>query len=182
MARVPMITQKTDLAPEHHKAFDSIAASRGSVRGPFSVLLHSPEMASRAAHLGAYLRFEGKLSNADKELAIISVAREMDCQFEWAGHVVLARKAGVREAAITAIRDRKAPAGLTPEEAQIVGYAQQLLRNHRVDEATFRALRDRIGTTGLVELTTTVGYYGMIACNLNAFEVTPEAGAELLPV
>jgi 4-carboxymuconolactone decarboxylase len=88
----------------------------------------------------------------------------------------------VREEAIAAIRDRKAPAGLTPEEAQIVEYVRQLLRAHRVDPATFDALRARLGVEVLVELTATLGYYGMIACTLNAFEVMPSAGDDLLPV
>ena len=44
------------------------------------------------------------------------------------------------------------------------------------------ALRARLGVDGLVELTATAGYYGMLACTLNAFDVTPEAGAEVLNV
>jgi 4-carboxymuconolactone decarboxylase len=105
----------------------------------------------------------------------------MDCQFEWAYHVVEARKVGVREEAITAVREARTD-GLTPDEALIVRYVTLLFRRHRVDQATFDALRTRLGVDGLVELTATVGYYGMLACTLNAFDVTPEAGAEVLNV
>jgi hypothetical protein len=51
MARVKQITSKNELSDEHHGIFDSIASSRGRISGPFSVLLHSPEIAGRAAHL-----------------------------------------------------------------------------------------------------------------------------------
>ena len=182
MARIPLIEKKDDLPADHHAAWDLIAQSRGRVAGPFGVLLHSPEAAKRAAHLGAYLRFESALSGVHRELAILATARAMDCRYEWAAHVPLAKKAGVRAEAIAAIRDRRAPSGLAADEAQIVAYVSQLLRDHRVDEPTFAAMRERFGTQGLVELTTTAGYYAMIACALNAFDLAPEPGADLLPV
>jgi 4-carboxymuconolactone decarboxylase len=97
-------------------------------------------------------------------------------------HAVLARKAGVREEVITAIRERTAPAGLTPAEAQIFGFAAALLRHHRVTDEAFAALQARFGLEGLVDLTAVVGYYAMIACALNAFGVEPTPGEPLLPV
>lgn len=181
MPRVPLIQAKTDLDPRHHAAWDAITESRGRIVGPYKVLLHSPELAQRMAHLGTHLRFESGLPGDVKELAILSVAREMDCVFEWAAHAPLARKAGVREEAIAAIRDRR-PQGLTAEEAPVVQYVSQLLGKRRVDEPTFRAAEARFGVQGVVDLTALAGYYGMIACTLNAFEVTPDAGMEPLPV
>jgi 4-carboxymuconolactone decarboxylase len=182
MARVPLISRKDEVPPEHQAAFDAIAESRGRVAGPFAVLLHSPEVAKRAAHLGAYLRFESSLAGAERELAILATARAMDCRYEWAAHVPLARKAGVRIEAITAIRTRQAPQGLTPAEAEIVAYAVALLSSHRVEGALFEGLRKRLGPRAMVELTAIVGYYALIACTLNAFEVQPDPGADLLPV
>ena len=180
MARIPTIQKREELAPAERAIYDRIVQSRGEVRGPFTVLLHSPELAGRTAELGAYVRFQSRLPVKDKELIVLTVAREMDCRFEWAAHVVLARNAGVREEAIRAIREGLAPQGLAPDEAQLVLYVQQLLRAHRVEEATFRALQERFGVELLVELTGTVGYYAMLACTLNAFEVAPEPGADLL--
>lgn len=181
MARVPLVASKDDVPAGHAHVWDQIASSRGKVVGPFTVLLHRPELARRTAELGAYVRFESILGAVDRELAIIALARELDCQFEWAYHVLEARKVGVREEAIAAVREARMD-GLTPEEALIVRYVGLLFRRHRVDQATFDALRARLGVDGLVELTATVGYYGMLACTLNAFEVTPEAGAEALHV
>ena len=169
------------MAAGHEHVWDQIASSRGRVVGPFAVLLHRPELARRTSELGAYIRFEGTLGAGERELAIIALAREMDCQFEWAYHVAEARKVGVREEAITAVREARMD-GLTADEALIVRYVGQLFRRHRVDQATFDALRARLGVDGLIELTATIGYYGMLACTLNAFDVTPEEGAEVLNV
>jgi 4-carboxymuconolactone decarboxylase len=181
MARVKTIETKADVPRGGEAVWDAIAESRGRVVGPFKVLLHVPELARRAAQTGAYVRFEGTLPQDVRELAILTVGREMDCLFEWAAHAPLARKAGVREAAIAAIRDRRFDA-LTADERGVVDYVSQLIAKKRVAEPVFRALEKRFGVPGVVELTGTVGHYLFIACTLNAFEVTPDASMEQLPV
>jgi 4-carboxymuconolactone decarboxylase len=182
MARIPLITRSDDLAAAHREVWARIAKSRGSVVGPFAALLHSPSLADRTAELGAYIRFESMLSAPDRELVILTVARVFDCRFEWAAHVREARKAGVRAEAIDAIRRRSAPAGLGEDEAPLVAYVTALLVSHRVDDAMVAALRARLGIQGVVELTATVGYYAMLACTLNAFDVRPAPGEEELDV
>lgn len=181
MARISTITHRDELAPEHHAVWERIARSRGLVEGPFAVLLHSPSLADRIAHLGAHVRFESALDGRLRELVVATTARELDCRFEWAAHAPLARAAGLSDTVLAAIRDRRAPAGLGAEDAQVAAYVQQLLRQHRVDETTFRELEARLGVSALVELTAAVGYYAMLAAVLNAFEVAPKPDADLLP-
>jgi hypothetical protein len=45
MPRVAPITGKSDVAAEHHDVVDGVLKVFGQVRGPFSMLLHSPELA-----------------------------------------------------------------------------------------------------------------------------------------
>jgi len=181
MARIHQITSKDEVAPEHHSIFDSITGSRGRISGPFSVLLHSPEVAGRAAHLGAYIRFDSTLTPPQKELAIATTAREMDCMYEWGAHETLARKAGVRDEALSVIANRGELDALTDEEALIVRYGRELLRDHRVSKDTYDAAWSKFGDQGVTELTATFGYYSMLACALNAFEVEPTADMPKLP-
>ena len=70
MARLPLITSKDQLATKDHAIADGIIGSRGSLHGPFSVFLHSPEVAGRIAHLGAYVRFEGTLDMRDRKSVV----------------------------------------------------------------------------------------------------------------
>ncbi len=56
MARLPDMT-RDHLKPEDQQFYDAIADSRGSVRGPYGVLLHSPDLAARVAHTGTYVRY-----------------------------------------------------------------------------------------------------------------------------
>src|SRR3989454_8781537 len=182
MPRVTPITTKEQVASEHRPIFDAVAEGRGSVRGPFSIMMFSPEMCSRVLNTSNFLRFQSSVKPKEGELAIIATAREKDCPFVWAAHVTLARKAGTREEAISVVRDRKDVSGLAPDERAIVSYVRQLLRTNRVEQAVFDALKDRYRVPWVVELTRVIGHYGMITGLLNAFEMAPPADAEQLPV
>jgi len=60
MARLTPITSKDQVPAKDHPIVEAIVGSRGTLQGPFSMFLHSPELASRVAHLGALVRFEGR--------------------------------------------------------------------------------------------------------------------------
>ncbi|HBF00934.1 MAG: carboxymuconolactone decarboxylase family protein [Dehalococcoidia bacterium] len=180
MARIKQITSKKDISNEHHGIFDSIASSRGRISGPFSVLLHSPEVAGRAAHLGAYIRFESLLKDDDREVAIITAAREMNCNYEWAAHVPIAMEAGITQEVVDVINERGSTDEVAPNYSLIIRYARQLINEKKVDQETFEQAVSKYGEQGVTELTATIGYYGMLACALNVFEVTPESGKPTL--
>ncbi len=180
--RVPLIEAANQMAPEDRRHFESIAASRGgTIPGPFTVLLHSPEVGSRSAHVGAYIRFESGLADQERELAICLGARALDCCYVWADHAPLARKAGVTQKLLEAVGSGRAPEGLDQPQADIAAYVLQVLRTNHVEEAVFQPLYRRMGVAKLVDLTATAGYYAMLGTTLNAFEVEPPPGSDVLP-
>ena len=75
--------------------------------GPYSLLLHMPEMAQRLEALRTYIRGEASLPQKLQELVMISVAREMDCAYIWYAHAAAARQAGVRDDIVDNIRDKR---------------------------------------------------------------------------
>ena len=123
MARLPSITSKEQVAAKDHAAFDAIVASRGAVQGPFTMFLNSPELAGRAAHLGAYVRFEGSLDMRVRVLAAMTVAREYEALYVWGAQTGGARRLGVPETTIAAIRENHSD-GMPPEDAQIVAFTR----------------------------------------------------------
>ena len=181
MARLPELTERDQIPQDKRSIFDAIARSRGKVGAPFSVLMNSPEVAGRAAHLGAYVRFETTLSPPDRELAVLTTSRELDCDFEWSSHLPLALEVGIRTEAIDAVANDGDLDPLTEGEATIVRFGRELLRAHRVSDGTFQAARDRLGPQGVTDLVATFGYYSMLACVLNALEVEPPPGSPRLP-
>jgi 4-carboxymuconolactone decarboxylase len=171
MARIATIDKKEDLAPENQKVYDAIAQSRGVVGGPWRALLHSPEIAHRTMHLGSYVRFESSLEKKLIEMTALVAARELDCKHEWAAHVNHGQKAGIPLATIRAVHQRQGVEHFSTEDAQIVSFVREMLHSHRVSEPTFQAIYGRFGEKGMVELTATIGYYAMLACTLNTFDV-----------
>lgn len=172
--RVPFLTDREAVPTEGRTHYDSIAASRGRIVPPYAVLLNSPELAGRAANLGAYVRFEGVLSDVDRERAILTTAREQECAFEWAAHVPIAEEAGVEAATIEQIEERAAPTAFAGNAGETVAFCRELVADKRLSTATYEPVHERLGDRGVVELVATVGYYSMIACVLNAFEVLPD--------
>ena len=181
MAKLPLITGKEQVPAKDHAIVDSIIASRGGVHGPFTVFLHSPEISGRVAHLGAYVRFEGSLDMRARVLAAMTVAREFEAMYVWGAQTGGACRLGVPETTISAIRDNHSRV-IPPGDAEIVDFTRQLLRQHRVDDQAFRKLQDRLGNDQLIQLTTAIGYYSLLSMTVNACELEPSTGAEVLKV
>jgi len=171
MARISTISKKEELAPEHQNVYDAIAQSRGVVGGPWLALLHSPEIAARTAHLGSYIRFESSLEHKVVEFTALVAARELECKHEWAAHIMHGQKAGIPMETIRAVHQKQGAESFSSEDAQIVSFVREMIHSHRVNEATFQAIYGRFGEKGMVELTATIGYYAMLACTLNTFDV-----------
>ncbi|HVC63683.1 MAG TPA: hypothetical protein VND19_25365 [Acetobacteraceae bacterium] len=179
MARLPYVTSREQVAPQDHAVFDSIVASRGAVQGPFTMFLHSPELAGRVAHLGAYVRFEGSLDMRVRVLAAMTVAREFEALYVWGAQAGGARRLGVPETTIAAIRENHAR-GIPPEDAQIVEFTRQLLRKHRADDAMAKAMLARFGNDAFIQLTGAIGYYCLLCMTVNACELEAAPNAEVL--
>jgi 4-carboxymuconolactone decarboxylase len=179
MARAPQITEKSQIAAEWYPLFDRIVAARGRVGGPYSILLHAPAVADRVDQLSGALRSETEVDAQGFVLAALAVARAKDCLFVWSVQAPNARRAGVSEEAIAAIRARNTGA-LTEDQADIVSYAQQLAAANRIDAATFDRLMARHGVRWMVELTTIAGHFGLICGVNNAFEVPPSPQGDQL--
>ena len=173
MARIAPATRDS-VPAEQRAAFDTFVQQRGNVpsQGPLSIMIHVPEMLQRGEHLRAYLRGDAaSLPVKIRELAMILTARELDCQFIWNAHAALARQAGVRDDIVDRLREKKELTGLAPDEAAVVNYGREFFRTHQVSQATFDAALAQFGVRGLIELTTLMGYYALLAFNINAFGV-----------
>jgi 4-carboxymuconolactone decarboxylase len=179
MARLTPITSKDQVAAQDHSIVDAIVESRGALQGPFTMFLHCPELAGRLAHLGAFVRFEGSLDMRIRVLAAMVTAREFDAVYVWGAQTGSARRQGVPETTITAIREKHSR-GIPAEDAQIVDFTRQLLQTHRVDDVAIKALQERFGNDGLIQLTGAIGYYSMLAMTVNACELEAAPGAEVL--
>lgn len=181
MARLPSITKKDQVPAQYHHIYDAVAASRGGVHGPFSMLMHCPPLAAHFVTLGGYVRFEGELDKRIRAIAAMTVAREFDTMYVWGAQAGSARRLGTPESTIAAVREGHSR-GVPAEDAQIIDFTRELIRKHRVSNEVMAALQKRFGNFQLVELTGTIGYYSMLCMTANACELETGEGADVLPL
>ncbi len=181
MPRIAPIAGKTDVPAQYHPIVDEVLKVFGNVRGPFSMLLHSPKLAEKMLAIGNFYRDESVVAGKDRSLAILVGVRERQGAYVWSAQVNAARRAGVREEAIDVIRKKGDAGKLTAEEREIITYAEQLFRKNKVEQAAFDALLKRHGAQWLLELTAGASYYGILCSVVNAFEVPAPADGDKLP-
>jgi 4-carboxymuconolactone decarboxylase len=183
MSRIALLTRE-GLSPAQAEVYNSInAGARGGVRGPFRVLLHSPDLAKRVEQLGVYLRFQCKMAERLRELAITIIAEHWHAGYEWYAHAPLAVKQGIPEGVLEAVVKGERPAFTEEADEIVYDYVTGLLKKGRVSQQVFIRTRALLGEDGIVDLTGLVGYYTLLALQLNAFEVpVPEDGTTPWPV
>src|SRR5688572_17869360 len=152
MARLTKISSKEQLPAKHHAVADAVIKSRGGIHGPFSMFMHCPALAGHLEAIGGYVRFQGSLDMRVRVLAAMVVAREFDALYVWGAQTGSARKQGVPEATITAIREKHSR-GVPKEDAEIIDFTRTLLTKHRVPASAFESLQKRFGEEQLIELT-----------------------------
>jgi 4-carboxymuconolactone decarboxylase len=172
---------ESKLSPEQRRIWDDCKAGpRGAVPPPVHVWLKSPSLADFAHRVGAHVRFGTPFTPKQTEIAILVTARYWTAQFEWAAHVRLGLQAGLTQAQIDAIAERKAPEFDDPDDRLVYEFAHSYYQNHRVDDATYERVQKRWGDKGVVDLAGLIGYYSFVSVTLNVFEVPTPPGAKLL--
>src|SRR6202158_4481249 len=93
--RMAKITPENMTEAQREAAAELASGPRGEVRGPFNVLLRSPELMSPLQKVGEYLRFRCQLDRRIAEMATLIAARHWTQVYEWNAHHPLALKAGL---------------------------------------------------------------------------------------
>lgn len=179
--RFPMIPadKLTDVQKKVVTAISS--GPRGGFAGPFVPLLRSPELENRLQNVGAYLRYQAAIGRRNTEFVILITARNWTQQYEWGQHAPIAQKEGIKPETIAAISEGRRPAGMTEEEDMLYNFADELLHNKTVSEATYARVKAKFGEQGVIDVTALMGYYTTLAMIMNVAQTPPDAGAALLP-
>ena len=159
------------LTPEQAVMVESVlVGKRGSMQGPYNVLLRSPELGDLAQKFGAHTRFNSSLPIALNELAILLVARYWTAQFVWWAHKNIAIEAGLNIALINAIAtgcELEDVASLDPDTKSVHAFCKELLNTKRVSDTTYAAAVKQFGERGIVDLMGTMSYYTLVSMSLN---------------
>lgn len=158
-----------EMTLEQKALMDRVVSGKleGGTNGPLNVLLRSPDYGEAILRYGAYVRFHSPLPTKLNELAALVTIRDWGAQFPWYAHHRAAAQAGLDESIIGAIAQGKQPVFKSPEEQAVYNFCAELLRTRQTGDNTFRAVKDRVGERGVVELMGVMGYYQVVSMLLN---------------
>jgi 4-carboxymuconolactone decarboxylase len=157
---------------------DRIRARRGGQLQPLDeLLLLSPPVADGWSALLGAIRGEMVLDGRLRELVILRIAVLNGAGYEWQAHEPYARRCGVTDAEIEAVRHGPADPVFGPAERAVLSYADTMTREVAVGAELFGQLAELLGPRELMELTATVACYNMVSRFLVALEISmPEDG------
>jgi 4-carboxymuconolactone decarboxylase len=171
------------LTEAQKKVVKEFAEGRGyEVRGPFTPLLRSPDLMTRAVGMSDYVRFKSVIAPRVAELVILVVAREWTQQYEWAAHYRNALKEGLKREIADAIGESRRPDAMAEDEGIAYDFATEILRSKRISDTTWGRAVAKFGDQGVVDLLGTVGYFNFLSIVMNGARTPLNDGSPgLLP-
>jgi alkylhydroperoxidase family enzyme len=168
MARLPY-PDPTTLAPETQELLGKLP--------PLNIfrMMGGGEGLLRAyVGLGNHLLAKSKLDPVLREIAILRVGALSNARYEVFHHERIARGLGMSESLFAAIRLGADDPALDETQRLVVRFTDDVVRNVRASDETFRPLAARLSVQELEELTVTIGYYMMTCRFLETFDVDVE--------
>ena len=176
MARVPYLNRE-DLPESDRDVFDRLAEERGRPVGNlFRALAHTPNLLRRFVSLGGHLRNRTALDPKLRELAILTVGRLAEAEYEFVHHWNLALGVGVTRQKLERLGDFERAGVFDDHERAVIRYAVEATSKVSVSDGTFGALRAFLDDKQIVELVQNVAFYNMVVRILVPLRIELEAG------
>jgi alkylhydroperoxidase family enzyme len=148
----------------------------------FRMMAHAEANMMPAMRLANSILRRQKLSDVNRELLILMVAKLEGGEYEWRQHVPIALGVGVTQPQIDALElgshDDKA---FNEAERALLAFGREVTENVRVPEPVFARMREHYSGQEVVEAIFAIGFYMMMARLTEATEVDldPAAGMAL---
>lgn len=176
MSRIPR-AKREELSPEHQKIWDHIHAARTGGGGPYSILCHVPVLAGHVAATEDYFRLHSGLPDADREIIILTAARELEAHYPWTRHEIRAHKAGIGPEVIEALRVKAPLERFNGREKLLVEMTRGLLRDHNLTDDLFARAAAELGRDRLIEAVGLLGHYITIGLVAKVFAIEAPEGS-----
>jgi alkylhydroperoxidase family enzyme len=175
MSKLPNATRES-MTPAQQKIWDKVHEGKTGGGGPYSMLMHSPEMAQHFAATEDYFRTNSLLPDADREIIILTAAREVDAHYAWSRHEVRARNVGIRPEVIEALRAKAPIDRFAGKERLLVEFTRTLMHDHTLPDEVFGRMEKEFGRAKFIEAVGLLGHYITIGTVIRLFDVRPAEG------
>jgi len=176
MARLPYVTRE-QLPASESSLFDEIEAQFGRLNNIFRMLAHHPLLLRCVIQMSDGLRHATRLDAKLRELAILTVGRLTECEYEMVHHGALAPRLGVRPEQIEWLADWESDPEFNEQERAVICYAAEATKSVAVSDATFNALGEFLDQEQIIELVLNVAFYNMVVRVLVPLEIDLEPDA-----
>jgi 4-carboxymuconolactone decarboxylase len=109
---------------------------------------------------------------------LLMAARNWDAQYSWNAHVRQAIEAGIPEAAVKAVAEKREAVFDDDADQAFYQFCREVLENHFVSDETFARALEHFGPKGLVDTIGALGNFTMLGMCLNTFQVDLQADRE----
>ncbi len=162
MARVRLLSND-EASPEAKKIYEKLEGNGAKILNLYRTLAHSPEAMLGCMKLGNALLSGTKLSPKLRELVILRIAGLCGSTYERTQHYPIALEAGVTGEQISEVDRWQQSKQFTDEERAVLQYADEVAQIVNVKDETFATIKKFLTEQEIVELTLTIGYWGLIA-------------------
>ena len=172
-----------EMTPLQRAMADRAVNGRGTT-GTFNINVRDVELTDLLWPVGERVRFHMTVGERLKELSILIAGRYWGAQFEWLAHRNAGVRAGLSEATVRAIAEGRRPANLPADEEAVYNFCTEFFKTHQVSDATFQAVKDKIGERGIVEIIGAAGQYQMVSLfmNVDRYPLELNQKPELMPL
>jgi alkylhydroperoxidase family enzyme len=174
MARVGILKNE-QAAPAIREIFQKMEANGSRVTNIFRVMAHCPRVGLYFLRMADSILYKGAVPPKLRELAILRVGIICQAKYEFTHHVPIALGTGIKQEQIDVLPDWEKSEQFIEQERAVLRYTDEVTKNIRVKDDTFAAVRNLLNEEGIVELTATIGYYGMVCRILEALQVELES-------
>jgi 4-carboxymuconolactone decarboxylase len=182
MARIPYVERDTNTA-ESREAYAELSKNPTGKQFGFrdvpnvmKALANSPRLAGAISQLGQYFMSEATLDPRMRELAVLILMKRLNCEYGFVNHIGVARQTGVSREQIDQVDSYQTSPLFNDSDRLILRYAEELTLRAKVDDELFSAVQRLIGNRNVLDLNAAVGFWNMMARNLNGLQIDLESG------
>jgi len=139
----------------------------------YKALGNHPKLVAAWTEFSKMLRHDTRTPRALRELVILRGAQLMRSEYEWAQHLAMARKAGVREAQIAELSTWRTSAQFDSREKAAIALSEAVTQG-RVSDDLYAEARRHFDEHDYVELAAVAAFYAMVGRMLDAMGVQLE--------
>ena len=140
----------------------------------YKCLGNHPKLIEAWTEFSRTLRYDTRTPRPLRELVILRGAQLMRSEYEWAQHLPMARKAGVREEQIRDLPSWKGSANFTAKEKAALAVGEAVTQGRVSDEVYAEAMR-HFDHHDYVEIALVAAFYAMVGRMLDAMGVQLDA-------